>query len=366
MVAAVGEPRKAKQEQEAARAEVTEVGPNVLRMQLPISMPGLGHVNAYALLDERGAAIVDPGMPGPRTWSALTRRLADAALTPSDVHTVIITHSHPDHFGSAGKLTEAAGGAEVVTHSAFRAWFMPHSHADAGDDHEIHDVDPDDLSTGNPWEGRQPWGGTPRRHGPSGIRGRLRWQAMRLMGRAVARSRFAPPAPTVRVRNGDVLKLAGREWFAVHTPGHTIDHLCLHDPESGLLLSGDHVLPTITPHISGLGTGRDPLALFFNSLDTVGDLDVDLVLPAHGHPFADLPGRVESIKRHHEERLQQLRDVAAALGPTSVVEYSRHLFRRERWGSMAESETYAHLEHLRIAGEAVRHERDGELVYEMN
>jgi glyoxylase-like metal-dependent hydrolase (beta-lactamase superfamily II) len=189
---------------------------------------------------------------------------------------------------------------------------------------------------------------------------------MRMMGRAASRSRrFAPPTPTVRVRNGEVLKLAGREWFAVHTPGHTIDHLCLHDPESGLLLSGDHVLPTITPHISGIGTGRDPLALFLDSLDTVGDLDVKMVLPAHGHPFADLRGRVAAIKGHHEERLQKLREVGAALGPTSVVGFSQHLFRRERWGSMAESETYAHLEHLRIAGAATRREHDGELVYEI-
>jgi glyoxylase-like metal-dependent hydrolase (beta-lactamase superfamily II) len=334
-------------------------------MQLPISMPGLGHVNAYALVDDRGAAIVDPGMPGPGTWTALTRRLRSAGLSPTDVHTVIITHSHPDHFGSAGRLAEAAGGADVVTHSAFRAWFMPHTHAD-DEDQEIHDVDPEDMPTGNPWERRQPWGGTSRHPGPRGIRQRMRWRAMRVMGRAAARSRFAPPAPTSRVRNGEVLKLAGREWFAVHTPGHTIDHLCLHDPEGGLLLSGDHVLPTITPHISGLGTGRDPLALFVSSLDSVGALDVATVLPAHGHPFTDLSGRVEAIKRHHRERLDKLREVAAALGPTSVMEYSHHLFRRERWGSMAESETYAHLEHLRLAGDATSHERDGELIYDIH
>ena len=36
-----------RQEQEAASEEVTEVAPNVLRMQLPIRMPGLGHVNMY-------------------------------------------------------------------------------------------------------------------------------------------------------------------------------------------------------------------------------------------------------------------------------------------------------------------------------
>ena len=43
-----------RQEQESADTEVTEVAPNILRMQLPIRMPGLGHVNMYALLDDEG------------------------------------------------------------------------------------------------------------------------------------------------------------------------------------------------------------------------------------------------------------------------------------------------------------------------
>ena len=56
------------------------------------------------------------------------------------------------------------------------------------------------------------------------------------------------------------------------------------------------------------------------------------VLPAHGHPFADLAGRTESIKAHHEERLDKLREVSAALRPVDGGELSHHLFRKERWG----------------------------------
>src|SRR5947207_3176686 len=83
-----------------ANSVVTELAPDVLRMQLPISMPGLGHVNCYALEDERGVAIVDPGMPGPATWKALADRLNQIGVRAADVHTIVITHSHPDHFGS--------------------------------------------------------------------------------------------------------------------------------------------------------------------------------------------------------------------------------------------------------------------------
>ena len=107
--------RKPRQEQEPASTEVTEVVPGVLRMQLPIRMPGLGHVNSYALLDGRGAAVVDPGVPGPSSWRSLTDRLRAAGLKIKDVHSVIVTHSHPDHFGGSGRLAQESG-AELVAH----------------------------------------------------------------------------------------------------------------------------------------------------------------------------------------------------------------------------------------------------------
>ncbi len=63
----------------------------------------------------------------------------------------------------------------------------------------------------------------------------------------------------------------------VHTPGHTEDHICLHDPEEAIFLAGDHVLPTITPHISGISSSPDPLASFFYSLDRVAPRMTDLI-----------------------------------------------------------------------------------------
>ena len=77
--------RPKKQEQEHASEEITEVAPGILRMQLPIWMPGLGHVNTYGLMDDRGLAVVDPGLPGPQSWKALKARL-DLLLGASAVN----------------------------------------------------------------------------------------------------------------------------------------------------------------------------------------------------------------------------------------------------------------------------------------
>jgi len=188
----------------------------------------------------------------------------------------------------------------------------------------------------------------------------MRFRAAHYLGRSFI------PVISRPVEHGDVLTLAGREWFVTHTPGHTGDHICLHDPESGVLLSGDHVLPTITPHIGGISSSPDPLASFFYSLDRVAEIQgISQVLPAHGHPFDDLAARTRAIKRHHVERLARVREISREIGvPASVQAFSQRLFHPRSWGPMAESETYAHLEHLRIAGDADRRaERDGTLLY---
>ncbi len=338
-----------KQEQERATDDITEVAPGVLRSQLPIDMPGLGHVNCYLLEDDRGVAVVDPGMPSKDSYAALEARLKSAGYPLKRVHTVIVTHSHPDHFGGAGWL-RAETGAEIVSHRSFRMMWNPS---------EEPDVDVEDL----PAVGRFPWESTP--WGGPGMPMPMKRQLWFRAARRFPRLRRMP-VPTIRLDEADTIKLAGRDWIAVHTPGHTDDHLCLFDPTEGCMLCGDHVLPTITPHIGGMGTSRDPLGVFFDSLDKVATYGprVKVALPAHGHPFSDLAGRANEIKVHHAGRLDKLRATADELDrPATVMEMSTHLFSARAQGSMADSETFAHLEHLRLAGEMQRRTTDGVFEY---
>jgi glyoxylase-like metal-dependent hydrolase (beta-lactamase superfamily II) len=342
-----------KEEKQPASTEVTEVAPGILRMQLPISMPGLGHVNCYALQDERGVAIVDPGLPGRASWTALVDRLKKAGYKPKHVHTVVVTHSHPDHFGGAGKLRHDVG-ADIVTHTSFRTWFDPDEEESVADEG-------DRTKARSPWEQKVPWSETARFRPP--IKRQLRFRLLSTFAKRFLHT----PRPSIRLADADVIQLAGREWVALHTPGHTPDHLCLFDPAEGVVLAGDHVLPTITPHISGLHAGEDPLTAFFSSLDRMTTLEgVRHVLPAHGQPFVDLAGRAEAIRHHHEERLGTLKSASAELGGYATVnDLMQRLFRERSWGPMAESETYAHLEHLRLIGAAERRQEGGNLLYEV-
>ncbi len=372
-----------KSEQLPASDDIVEVAPNVVRMQLPIWLPGLGHVNMYGLIDDRGIAVVDPGLPGPKSWKALTARLKDAGYRVKDVHTVIVTHSHPDHFGGAGRIRKTSGG-RLVTHHAFSTWTVKGPNATrtiseheatelelaaaavaqagdvtpdeiptiADDPHLVHDDIDEPDPTSRPWGAPTPWG--TQNPGPPWKR-RVMIRAMRML--------FTPPEPTERIHHGARLRLAGREWWAIHTPGHTVDHLCLFDPETGTLLSGDHVLPTITPHVSGVNQA-DSLSSYLATLDLVARLpDVRLGLPAHGATFADVPGRVEAIKEHHHDRMEFLRSASLALGDASVQDLAREVFPKRHWGVMAESETFAHLMHLQHAGEAESWQNEGKLFF---
>jgi glyoxylase-like metal-dependent hydrolase (beta-lactamase superfamily II) len=368
-----------REERQPAQDDPVEVAPGIVRVQLPISLPGLGHVNCYVLPDERGVTVVDPGLPGPRAWKELKARLARADVPIPRIHTVVVTHSHPDHFGQAGRLLEE-NDATVITHRNFRTFFDPDEEPD---EISLDDPGPTNAQVGaytqaigdqqrarRPWGGPVPWG-APSGDGSSKIRGgpkgpgrpplsrRIAYRMMRLVGGRMG----AVPRPTRRVEDADRLELGGRSWISLHTPGHTIDHLCLYDPDAGVLLSGDHVLPTITPHISGVGPIVDPLDEFFRSLERVAEFDGSLVLPAHGLQFSNLAERTVAIRHHHEDRLQKLRDASAERGWMTVPEYSTHLFPPRSLGQMADSETYAHLEHLRLNGEAKVRDDGAELLY---
>ena len=348
-------PRIKKQEQEDASPDIVEVTAGILRLQLPIDFTGLGHVNTYALEDDRGFALVDPGLPGEASWNALLERMKRAGIPLRRVHSVVITHSHPDHFGGAGLLARESG-ADIVASDRFRTFFDV---ADL-DDRELQAADDIDARE-NPiprlnFDHPSPWGGSSLGPPP-------KEREQLLANREEFERWFLAPRPSRRVADLEHITLGGKDWVGLFTPGHTDDHLCLYDEEGGVLLSGDQVLPTITPHISGI-IPNDPLAQYLESLDRLAALPyVETVLPAHGQPFTDLPGRTAEIKVHHEERLEQLRQFCDVPDWTNVVDLSHQLFAPRSWGSMAEAETYAHLERLRALGQVKSREDAGVISY---
>jgi glyoxylase-like metal-dependent hydrolase (beta-lactamase superfamily II) len=297
----------------------------VRRIALPLPL-ALRSINAYLIEGSSGYALVDTGMHTKEAEAALRAALAEAGIAMDDVRRVFVTHLHPDHIGMAGTLEQV--GAEVIMHgpelqNAARMWSRDHAMVD-----ETYE-----------WFERH---GMPR-DVDEGMR-----KAWLDIGRAVDPVERITPA-----RDGDALDLGGRPTRLRWTPGHTDYHAVLVDEDERVLFAGDHVLPRITSNVGLYPFSRDdPLGDFLDALRAVRSLPVTRVLPAHGDPFDDLPGRVDQILAHHESRLRATLD---ALGDAERDAYAvcRTLFpvlRSPHEERFALAETLAHLRYLERRG----------------
>ena len=176
--------------------------------------------------------------------------------------------------------------------------------------------------------------------------------------------------PDVLLEDGDKPEVPGWDIQAIWTPGHSPGHLAFWEPRNRLMLTGDHVLPRITPNISlHPQAGDDPLGSFLHSLEKLEPYDAGEVLPAHEHRFVGLPGRLAELKEHHEHRFAEVveavkagRDTAWAVA--GCMKWSRSWDRIEGFMRRAAvAEAMAHIRALErrgvlreIPGEPVRYE----------
>jgi glyoxylase-like metal-dependent hydrolase (beta-lactamase superfamily II) len=304
---------------------------------VPVPIPGnpLGYTLVYAIESPRGPVLVDAGWNHPDAWEALSGGLAAAGLDVSAVSGVVVTHFHPDHAGLAGQVREASG-AWIAMHESDAALVrLMIEYADSK--HEAFQTDMLRRAGADPGEARQ-----------------------------VAGERPAPPAlPDRELRDGDLVDLPGRKLRAVHTPGHTPGHICLHLEDADRLFTGDHVLPDITPHVGIYPYDRDdvdPLGDFLESLDRVSDLGPLDALPAHEWIFPDVAARAAQIRHHHEEKLERLRALLVQRPqPLTIWEVAAMMTWNRPWEElapplrgMAAGEAAAHLRTLEARGRVRR------------
>jgi glyoxylase-like metal-dependent hydrolase (beta-lactamase superfamily II) len=188
-------------------------------------------------------------------------------------------------------------------------------------------------------------------------------EAMRDASMAIRKVVVVAP-PDVLLSDGDRPEVPGWQLVAVHTPGHTPGHLCFYEERTGLLLSGDHVLPRITANVSvNPQSGGDPLGDYLASLERLRKYADCPVLPAHEWRFEGLGERIDTIVAHHEERLEETRRLVAG-GAATIWEVATRLGWSRPWEEIhgfmrraAVGETHAHLVLLERRG---RLERVGE------
>ena len=321
--------------------DVETLQPGVHRLPLPLPQDALKAVNVYVLEDGEGLTLIDSGWHGEHSHLALSSGLAQLGFGIGDVDRVLVTHLHGDHVGQAATLRERAGA---------RIWLGEHERSAlevALRGNAAQDADRDAHVK--------------------------RLGAARLLAELHAMPPIAPyqwELPDRWLSDADEVVVGGTVLSSLATPGHTRGHVSFADADRKLLFAGDHVLPHITPSIGFENAPqRTALADFLGSLARVRDLDIDLVLPAHGPVFTDLPGRVDELAAHHDRRLHDTLGIAVAGARTAydVAEQLPWTRRGRAFTSLgvfdrmlAAWETAAHLELLVARGELAR--LDGEVV----
>lgn len=164
---------------------------------------------------------------------------------------------------------------------------------------------------------------------------------------------FRPEGDERKLEDGVIVEAGSVRLRAVHTPGHSSDHVCYLLESERILFSGDTLL--------GQGTSVvDPpdgdMASYVRSLRKLRDLEPATVYPGHGPPILTPVGRLDYYIRHREEREEA---VVAALeaGKRSPAEMVPGIYGGEIGADLfpaAERSVLAHLLKLEREGRVAR------------
>jgi len=309
--------------------KIEEVLNGVYRIRIDVPF-GVESVSIY-LLDFPPLMLVDSGPRMPGLFGAIQDAIRSAGFDPREIDSLLITHGHVDHHGLASRFREM--GIKVM----------------------IHREDLNRLS-----------------HNSSFIKAEFFYYAELLSSFGIPAeftSRFskvakwfeglALPCSCDRVLEGTE-KIEGENLSArlIHCPGHSAGHVMLELTNLGALITGDHLLPDITPNPELYYPPRNSmlsgLTDYVESLKSMESIDAELAFPAHGEPFLNPGERAREVIEHHRERANKVLEVGRS-GAKGLWEITLELFEEEiKRGELelflALKEVLGHLEMLKNMG----------------
>jgi glyoxylase-like metal-dependent hydrolase (beta-lactamase superfamily II)/8-oxo-dGTP pyrophosphatase MutT (NUDIX family) len=248
--------------------------------------PPATHTCCYIIHNSKEMLIVDPGSPWEDEQEALAECIDEMIAEGRQVREIIITHLHPDHVGGVNALKAYLGGKVPVAAHAKTAEALDDIHVDRF-------IEDDDLIT---LEGE----------------------------------------PQITLR-------------ALHTPGHALGHLCFHDADRGVLLTGDNIVGVGSVLIDPpQGNMRD----YLHSLKRMRSLpNLSVLLGGHGPAVAAPYQKIDEYISHRLERERNILEAvrAGATTPKEIVERVYTDVSPKAY-AMAERAVLAHLEKLRDDG----------------
>ena len=249
--------------------------------------PPATHTCCYLVYNSREILIFDPGSPYEDEQQALAACIDEMIAEGRTVREIILTHLHPDHVGGVNALKAHLGGDVPVAAHAQTAEGLTDVHVD----------------------------------------------------------RF--------INDNDVITLDGEPRIrlrALHTPGHALGHLCFHDDDRGVLMTGDNIVGLGSVLIDPpQGNMRD----YLDSLERMRSLpNLTVLFGGHGPAIATPYQKIDEYISHRLQREKQILEAVRA-GLTDPKEIVARVYTdvSPKAHTMAERAVIAHLEKLRDDGE---------------
>ena len=313
-----------------------EILPNLFRLKIPLPDSPLKYLNSYVIKGADRNLIIDTGLNRKECLEAMQAGLSTLGidLKASDI---FITHLHADHFGLVAKL--------------------------ATDTSQVYFSRPEKELIES-WEG---FGPMIVYAGQNGFPEDELQAALDKHPGAKFGSEWIPEMKLLE--DGDEIRIGDYKFRCVVTPGHTLGHICLYEPDKKILVAGDHILIDITPNIQCWSDTQNPLKHYLASLEKVYSLKVDLTLPGHRRLIENHQTRIEELKRHHADRLTEVLSIlmAGALNAFQVASQMTWDIDSESWDQFpvaqkwfATGEAISHLRYLEEEGQLVRN-ADGKI-----
>jgi glyoxylase-like metal-dependent hydrolase (beta-lactamase superfamily II) len=321
---------------------IEEILSNLYRIEIPLPKNPLKAINSYVIKDSERNLIIDTGWNQEECMEAMQAGLRELGVDIGKTD-FFITHLHADHFGLVSNLTRDTSKIYFNQPDAdrFRSGFRLDDFVNVAR-----------------------LNGYPENELQKAIQAH---PGLKFRARADLAFHI--------LKEGDTLSIGDYGFKCIETPGHTLGHMCLYEPNKKIFVSGDHILNDITPNIQLWFDEWNPLKEYLASLDKVYELDIELVLPGHRSIFKDCKKRIQELKHHHQSRLDEIISIlekgsksafqVASKMSWDIISDSWDLFPvSQKW--FATGEALAHLRYLKEKGIIKSEMRKQKIVFSLN
>ncbi|MGE5404305.1 MAG: MBL fold metallo-hydrolase [Candidatus Saccharibacteria bacterium] len=252
-----------------------------IQVTIPNYFP-TGDTHCYLVPGIRGWSLIDAGVNTDLAKETWVRELDKIGIRFQDITSIYLSHNHPDHCGLAGWFQQQSG-AQVFMSSpdigtlAIYGLPVDEQYKLVNSSMGLHGIPQDFL--------------------------KLQVQDIQMLEQL-----FEPHAELTPLDDGAVIFLDNQEFEVIRVPGHTDGHISFYSIDSGLLISGDTLLNDRVSQISDWPYTMlsNPLEAHIKGLERLAELQVTLVLPAHGPYFTDVTGRKEAAMNQHNRRMSKV------------------------------------------------------------